>query len=233
MAGKILFILPVYNEQDCVGKNSLLLCDFLEEKIQGDWTIRIVDNASTDNTLKMAQDASRECKKITVLHLDEKGKGRAIKNAMKDLSYDVYAFLDIDMSTDMNHIPELLRWIDEGYDVVIGSRLLPGSNTKRSFRREILSRGYNILTRLLLGLPVRDTHCGFKALTRSVVEDVVPKVEDNEFFFDTELLARANKTGYKIKEMPVSWIEDADSKVNVKRTVINYLKNLVKLRRSM
>ena len=129
--------IPAYNKGNFIAET----IDSVLNQTYKNYEIVIVDNASTDDTLKVAGDASKECPRVTVLHLDEKGKGRAIKSAMKDLGYDIYVFLDIDMSTDIKHIPELLRWVDEGYDVVIGSRLLPESDTERSLKREILSRG--------------------------------------------------------------------------------------------
>jgi len=142
--------------------------------------------------------------------------------------------MDVDLSTDLAHYPQLVAAIaEEGYDVAIGSRLARGSQVRRSLRREALSRGYNLLIKALFFTPFTDAQCCFKAMSRQACQELVPLVEDGEWFFDTELLILAARRGYRIREIPVRWVEDPDSRVNVPRTVMQDLKGLFRLRRRL
>ena len=138
--------------------------------------------------------------------------------------------MDVDLSTDLSFFPIMIDSLIQGYDVATGSRLMEGAEIKRSFKRELLSRGYNVLVRLILGVKYKDSQCGFKAVKREIVNDVVPEVRDNNWFFDSELLFRAHMKGYKVKEIPVKWIEDEDSRVRIFSTVTNYIKSIAVLR---
>lgn len=223
-------VVPVYNEEKILEKSISNLTDFLNKNFKHDWQIIIADNASIDKTLEVANNLSRKFKKVKVLHLDQKGRGRALRAAWTQSKADIVSYMDVDLSTDLSFFPLMIDSLLQGYDVATGSRLMKGAEIKRSLKREILSRGYNVLVRIILGVNYKDSQCGFKAVTREIVNKVVPEVKDNAWFFDSELLFRAHKKGYKIKEIPVKWIEDEDSRVKIVSTVSNYIKSITVLR---
>ncbi len=169
---------------------------------------------------------------VRVVHLDLAGRGRALKTAWLASEAEVLSYMDVDLSTELTHLPALIEAISRGQcDVAIGSRLLPESKTTRGWKRELLSRGYNWLLRLALGLRVHDAQCGFKALSRAAARALLPQVRDIGFFFDTELLVLAQRQGYCIAELPVRWVDDPDSRVRLARTIWEDLKGVWRLRR--
>ncbi len=223
-------VVPVYNEEKILEKSISTLYKFLEKNFKYNWSIIIADNASIDRTLELAGSLSKKYKRVKVLHLNQKGRGRALRIAWIKSDADIVSYMDVDLSTDLSFFPLMIDSLVQGYDVATGSRLMKGAEIKRSLKREILSRGYNVLVRLILGVNYKDSQCGFKAVKREIVNDVVPEVRDNNWFFDSELLFRAHMKGYKIKEIPVKWIEDEDSRVRIFSTVTNYIKSIAVLR---
>jgi glycosyltransferase involved in cell wall biosynthesis len=212
-------LLPVYNEEHVLEKSVTSLRDFLEKNCQNvDWIISIGDNASTDRTLGVAKDLEKQFKDVRVFHLDQKGRGRMVKYAWMESEADVLTYMDIDLSTDLNAFPPMVQAIIDGYDICIGSRQYKGADVERSLRREIISRGYIWVLKILLGFPYTDAQCGFKAVSKKTVNDLFHLIKDDEWFFDTELLYIAYKEGYTVKELPVRWIEDRDSRVKILRT---------------
>ena len=142
--------------------------------------------------------------------------------------------MDVDLSTQLDHIPDLIWAIAHGgYDIATGSRLMRESQTTRSLRREIISRVYNLLVKGVLFTCISDAQCGFKALSRNAVEQIVPQIKDQSWFFDTELLVLAEKQGYRIKDIPVVWVEDGDSRVKIIRTGWDDIKGVIRLRRQL
>lgn len=226
-------VVPVYNEEAGLGQGVRTLHRFLEENRSRlpRWHILIADNGSTDRTPEVARGLSRELPGVDWLRIPEKGRGRALKQAWLQSQADILCYTDVDLSTDLAALlPMVDALVREGYDIAIGSRHLPGSRVGRSLKREVLSRGYNILIRALFRADFRDAQCGFKALRREVARRLLPLVEDNNWFFDTELLVLAERGGYRIKEVPVGWREDPDSRVKVLRTVLQDLRGLWRLR---
>jgi glycosyltransferase involved in cell wall biosynthesis len=196
------------------------------------WRIIIADNASTDGTLAVAQRlAAENPDDVGVVHLDRKGRGRALKQAWLESPADAMCYMDVDLSTDLAMITPLLAGVcDEGYDIAYGSRLAKQADIERSLRREINSRGYITLIKLLFRAKFSDAQCGFKAITRDAAQALLPRVEDGEWFFDTELLVLAEQHGYKLKEVPVRWVEDPDSRVKFPQDIIKMGSKLVRLR---
>ena len=223
-------VVPVYNEERALAQSVVTLRRFLEQDLSQSWKIVIADNASTDRTWEVAQDLARHYPDVTALHIDQKGRGRALRRSWLQSSADIMSYMDVDLSTGLNSFPTLIQAIEDGYDIATGSRLLPSSSVKRSFKREFTSRSYNLLIRAMLLGKFSDAQCGFKALSRKAVLDLVPMVKDHEWFFDTELLIIAEKKGYRINEIPVAWVEDPDSRVAVLRTVYDDLKGLLRMR---
>ena len=224
-------VLPVYNEERDLPRTVATLVNYLPEHIPFRWRIVIVDNGSTDATLRVARELADTQSEIIWIHLDQKGRGRALKQAWLDSDADVLTYMDIDLSTDLGYfLPLVNSVITQDYDIAIGSRLAPQSKTRRSIKREMFSRGYNLLIRILFRCRFRDAQCGFKAIKSSAAQSLLPYIRDNQWFFDTELLLTAEKRGFRINEIPVAWQEDPDSRVKVLRTIVQDISGLLRLR---
>jgi glycosyltransferase involved in cell wall biosynthesis len=226
-------VIPVYNEAHVLAQSVATLAAFMERHLPYDWRIVVADNASTDGTLEVAKEIADTHRRVNVIHLDQKGRGRALKAAWLGSDADVLTYMDVDLSTDLLAYPSLVRAIAvEGYDVATGSRLARGARIKRSIKREITSRGYNVIIKASFRTRFSDAQCGFKAISRKAAQELLPQVENNEWFFDTELLILAERGGYRVKDIPVRWIEDADTRVNIRKTVIEDLQGLWRLKRA-
>jgi glycosyltransferase involved in cell wall biosynthesis len=224
--------LPVYNEAHVLADSVERLRSYLDET-DFPYARRIViaDNASTDETLRVAERLADVHADVEPLHIPQKGRGRALRKAWLESEADGMCYMDIDLSTDLSALLPLARAVlDEGYDVAYGSRMTRGSEITRSLGREITSRGFVLLIKLLFLSRLSDTQCGFKAISRQAARELVPRIENEEWFFDTELLLLAEKGGYRVKEVPVRWVEDPDSRVNVLKTVAEDLRGLARMR---
>jgi len=225
-------VIPVLNEAHVLQKSVETLLAFLRSALRYRWQIVIVDNGSTDGTQAVAAELTAAHQEVTFLHLASRGRGRALRYAWLQSKADIVCYMDVDLSTHLSHVPELIHAIaHDGYDIATGSRLLPESRTTRSLKREIVSRVYNLLLKVALSVRFSDAQCGFKAVSRRAVETIVPQIEDQSWFFDTELLALAENQGYRIKDIPVLWVEDDDSRVKILQTGWEDIKGVVRLRR--
>jgi glycosyltransferase involved in cell wall biosynthesis len=226
-------VIPVLNEAHVLEKSVNTVRGFARKHVKARWQIVVVDNGSTDGTQEVARRLNtRYPKEVRFMHLTQRGRGRALRNSWLQSKADVMCYMDVDLSTDLAHLPQLIEAIaGEGYDVATGSRLMRQSRTMRSFKREFISRTYNLIVKAILGTKFSDAQCGFKAISRTAAERVIPQIEDQSWFFDTELLVLAEKQGYRIKDIPVRWIEDDDSRVKIFRTGMDDLKGVWRLRR--
>jgi glycosyltransferase involved in cell wall biosynthesis len=222
--------LPVYNEAHVLKEQVSMLIGFLKRHCHYEWKITIVDNASTDQTLQKAKALADQYEEVQYLHLDQKGRGRALRTAWSVSTADIVCYMDIDLSTHLEAFPALIERLVNGHDIAIGSRLTPGAKVQRCLKREVLSRGYNFLLKSLLLTRFSDAQCGFKAVTKRIVGDVLPHVKNQAWFFDTELLVLAEKRGYQIAEVPVHWTEDPDSRVHLVKTIAEDLGGIGRLR---
>lgn len=229
---RVDLVIPVYNEAHVLEGSVQTVRAFLIERLKPHkWRIVVADNASTDATLAVAQRlAEAHPEEVGYLHLDQKGRGRALKTAWLSSDADILSYMDVDLSTDLEAYPELVQQIINGYDVAIGSRLRPASRTTRSPKREVISRTYNLMIKLSHFSGVSDAQCGFKAISRRAAQALLPLIENNEWFFDTELLLLAEKRGFRIREIPVTWVEDPDTRVNVVKTAMEDIRGLLRLR---
>jgi glycosyltransferase involved in cell wall biosynthesis len=224
-------VIPVLNEEKDLPRSVAVLWDFFNEHLPYQWQIVIADNGSTDKTLAVAQALSQQYPRVTYIHLDLRGRGRALRKAWLESKADVVSYMDVDLSTKLTAFPKLVQaLVDEGYGVAIGSRLIGGSRVKRGLKREITSRSYNFLIRMMFCPSFHDAQCGFKAVRRDVVQEIVPFIKDQAWFFDTELLLLAQKKGYRIKEIPVEWVDDAGTTVKVAKTAWEDVKGLFRVR---
>ena len=224
-------VVPVYNEEATLPRNIPMLCDYLATYFPYRWSVTIVDNASTDRTPAVAQRLAAGDPRVSVLRLEEKGRGRALKAAWAASEADVVAYMDVDLSTNLWSFLPLVAPLTTGHsDVAIGSRLLKGATVTRRWKREAISRCYNLLIKLLFRNGFSDAQCGFKAMQRGAARELLPKVEDNGWFFDTELLLLAEERGLRISEVPVDWIEDLDSRVEIVPTALEDVRGLLRVR---
>ena len=224
-------ILPVYNEEAALPLGVQTLHSFLSTSTYPDWRITIVDNGSTDNTQRVARALVGKYPQVHAMFLTEKGRGRALKAAWLCSNAKVLSYMDIDLSTDLNSLPQMVDAImHQGYDMAVGSRLAAGAKVTRTIRREIISRCYMLLIKFLFRTRFSDAQCGFKALSHGAARALLPHIRDNEWFLDTELLITAEKCGFRIKDVPVTWLEDPDSRVAIIQTAWRDLKGLCRLR---
>ena len=224
--------IPVYNEEKELQKHIVKLLNFCNEQLKTyDWHITIADNASSDNTPVIATMLSKKYPKISHFRLEQKGRGRAVKRAWSQSISDFCVYMDLDLSTDLNHLPNILKALEKGYNVAIGSRLAKGAKIEgRTFVRELTSRVLNFFfIQFFFHTHFTDAQCGFKGVTRKVVENLIPKVKDNEWFFDGELLIIAEKSGYKIYEEPVHWVDNPGSTVRLLSTIWGDVKVIARL----
>jgi glycosyltransferase involved in cell wall biosynthesis len=226
-------VVPVLNEERVLAHSIHTLHAFLAEHLPYDWTVIIAENGSHDNTLDEAHRLASELPQVRVLTTTLPGRGRALRAAWTGTAADVVCYTDVDLSTSLEHLRPLVEAIlHGGYDIAVGSRRLPDSRVTRSWRRRMISHGYNLLLRAALGVRFSDAQTGFKALSRRVVREVLPDVRDESWFLDTELLVLAERRGYRIADLPVTWVEDDDSRVKVLQTAWDDVCGVVRLWRS-
>ena len=222
-------VIPVHNEEVALADTVHRVTRHLDT-LPWTWQVTIADNASTDGTPLEAHRLAREYPGVRVVTLAEKGRGRALKRVWSESDAEVLAYMDVDLSTDLNALMPLVAPLLSGHsDLAIGSRLTRGSNVVRGPRRELVSRGYNVLLRSTLRTRFSDAQCGFKAIRRPVAQALLPLVEDDTWFFDTELLVLAERSGMRIHEVPVDWVDDPDSRVDVLRTALDDLRGIRRL----
>lgn len=228
-------VIPVYNEERDLEPSVRRLRAFLQEHCPYRWRIVIADNASTDRTPEIGRRLAEQWpEEVAYLRLNRKGRGRALRKAWLESDADILAYMDVDLSTDLMAFMPLIQPLVEGrYHVATGSRLHPQSRIQRSLKREIISRIYNLIVWVFFPRRrFRDAQCGFKAITRQAARELVPLVANQSWFFDTELLLRAEQRGYTVWEVPVVWREDPDTRVKILRTAWEDLKGLWRVRRT-
>lgn len=237
---KLLITLPCFNEELVLEENFKIIYKYACDNFSDfDWRILIIDNASTDSTWSLAV-------KLRTIHPDraltdqefEKGRGVALRRAWGKFSdFDIYSYMDIDLATDIKDFRLLVEKINEGNYMVVGSRYLPQSNINRDVKREILSRIYNLLLKIIFRVNFKDAQCGFKSFNKNVVTSFIPETVDDGWFWDTELMILLMINGYRLLEIPVTWKEVRDelrkSKVSAWSEVVKQLKNLYLMKKRL
>jgi glycosyltransferase involved in cell wall biosynthesis len=223
-------VVPVHDEQRVLRTSIERLHRYLEANFPFGWRIVIVDNASTDATPAVARRLVRELAGVRFVRLEEKGRGRALRAAWSDSDAEVRCYMDVDLSTDLRALLPLVAPLLSGHsDLAIGTRLARGAQVVRGPKRELISRGYNRLLRTTLRARFSDAQCGFKAGRADVLRGLLPDVRDERWFFDTELLVQAQRRGLRIHEVPVDWIDDKDSRVDIVATAWEDLRGIARL----
>jgi len=227
-------VVPVHNEEHDLAPGVHRLRDFLRRDFPFDAIITIADNASTDATWRIAERLAVELDGVRAVHLGAKGRGRALQHVWASSQARVVAYMDVDLSTDLAALLPLVAPLLSGHsDVAIGSRLTRGSRVVRGPKREFISRSYNLLLRTTLHARFSDAQCGFKAMRTSAARVLLPHVRDTDWFFDTELLVLAERAGMRIAEVPVDWVDDPDSRVEITRTAMDDLRGIVRVGRAL
>ena len=225
-------VVPVYNEEHVLGRSVHRLHAYLTETFPYRFRITIADNASTDRTWPLATALAAELPGVRAVHLDQKGRGRALRQVWSGSDADVVSYMDVDLSTGLDAFLPLVAPLLSGHsDLAIGSRLHRGSAVVRGPKREFISRTYNLMLRTTLAARFSDAQCGFKAGRTEVVQALLGSVEDQTWFFDTELLLLAERSGLRIHEVPVDWVDDPDSRVDIARTVRDDLRGMWRVAR--
>lgn len=223
--------IPVLNEAQQLRGSIETLVSFLHTALPYEWRVVILDNGSTDGTGDIGRELAQRVPNVSYHQLAERGRGRALREVWSASEADICAYMDVDLSTNLNAFPSLIDAIaNRGFDVAIGSRLMRGAQVKRSLKREMISRGYNGLVKTLFRNRFSDGQCGFKAIRSDVAKLLLPHVVNQNWFFDTELLLLAERFGFSIAEVPVAWIEDLDSRVKLFRTACEDVQGLLRVR---
>ena len=226
--------IPVYNEEAELEASVRRLHAYLRAALPFSFRITIADNASTDGTWAIACALERELPDVLAIHLEDKGRGRALRHVWTHSDAPVLAYMDVDLSTDLAAVLPLLAPLVSGHsDMAIGTRLAPGARVVRGAKREVISRCYNLLLRTTLGAGFSDAQCGFKAIRADRARTLLPLVQDTGWFFDTELLFLAERAGMRIHEVPVDWVDDPDSRVDLVATALSDMKGVARLLRGL
>jgi putative flippase GtrA len=225
-------VIPVYNEQAALADSVYRLHRHLRDDFPFPARITIADNASVDDTPRIAQELAAELTDVRVVRLEQKGRGRALHAVWATSDAPVLAYMDVDLSTDLAALAPLVAPLISGHsDVAIGTRLRRGARVVRGPKREIISRCYNLILKSTLAAGFSDAQCGFKAIRADVAQRLLPHIADTGWFFDTELLVLAERTGLRIHEVPVDWVDDPDSRVDIVATATADLKGIARLLR--
>ena len=226
--------IPVYNEERDLEECLRRLHAYLRGAFPHTFRITVADNASTDGTLKAAERVARELREVSVVHLEEKGRGNALRKVWLASPSPVLAYMDVDLSTDLAALGPLLAPLISGHsDLAIGTRLTRNSRVVRGPKREFISRGYNFLLQSLMGAHFSDAQCGFKAIRADIAQQILPHTVDNAWFFDTELLVLAEKCGLRVHEVPVDWTDDPNSSVDIVQTALADVRGMARLSKDM
>jgi glycosyltransferase involved in cell wall biosynthesis len=227
---RVEIVVPVRNEEHDLGPNVRRLRAFLDSSFPFEAGICIADNGSTDGTWDIASVLTAELSGVRAVRIDQPGRGRALKQVWSNSDADIFAYMDVDLSTHLNGLLPLIAPLVAGHsDVAIGTRLARGARVVRRPKREIISRGYNLLLHGTLGTRFSDAQCGFKAIRADVAWELLPLVRDTGWFFDTELLVLAERAGLRIHEVPVDWVDDLDSRVKIAQTVVDDLRGIARV----
>jgi glycosyltransferase involved in cell wall biosynthesis len=226
----VLVAIPVYNEEKILESSIQTLTGFLQNYDGYRWNVVIADNNSHDNTGNIGRKIDSENAQVQYIHIPRKGRGIALRTAWGQSDSDFVCYMDVDLSTSLDALIRAVDLLKNGADIVVGNRRDKRSNVKRCIKREFVSRSYNVVIKFSLGTHFQDAHCGFKTGRREAVQKILPYIDDNEWFFDTEFLFYAEKLGYKISEIPITWLEDMDTKAKIFKDAYDDLRGLYRLR---
>lgn len=230
---------PAYNEALILEKSTKQLYEFCEKNLTNiDWQVVLVINGSTDNSIAIAEELKKTYQHLSVVVFKKAGRSQALIDYWKISSANIVSYMDCDLAVDLEALPRLLNpLINNQADLTIGNRFHKNSLVQRSFLRELSSRSYNLLAKIIIGHKQKDLQCGFKAIKKEAFNKLPIKNQDDIWFFDTELILWANKLNLKVESIPVNWQEirlgKRQSTVKIISTTINFSKNLLKLKKRL
>ncbi len=227
----ILLVVPIFNEEKVLEQSINSIVNFLDTETNYNYTVLIADNQSTDQSPIIGAYLSENYSKVEYVRIPRKGRGLALHTVWKETDAEILVYVDVDLSSPLEYLPDIIDPIifDET-DVSFGSRLLkPGKAIERSLKREITSRGYNFLLQFVLDAKFKDAQCGFKAIKKTVFDEIEPELVNEKWFFDSEVLILSQYKGYRLKEVPIIWTDDPDSKVKMASTVVDNVKNVIRV----
>ncbi len=225
-------VVPVYNEVAVLARSVKRLHAYLGAAFPFSFRVTIADNGSSDGTWEAARALASELEGVRAVRLEARGRGRALDAVWSASDARVLAYMDVDLSTDLSALLPLVAPLVSGHsDLAIGSRLTRGARVVRGSKRELISRAYNTLLHVVLGVRFSDAQCGFKAIRAERARELLPLVRDRAWFFDTELLVQAERAGLRIYEVPVDWVDDPDSRVEILSTALDDLRGVARLAR--
>jgi glycosyltransferase involved in cell wall biosynthesis len=233
---RILFVLPVYNEEKIIQENLLQLNTYLADNLVEEYLIVAADNNSTDRTAVQIKELTIQNQAIDYFFIKQQGKGLAVKATWQKYldDFDIFIFMDADLATDLGAVKNLLQEIKNGADMAIGSRYLKEAEVERTVLRRLFSLAYRLFLKIFLATKIKDFPCGFKAVNQKIIKEIIPQIKNNTWFFDTEMVYLAEKQGYKIKEVPVKWHEPRTkqnkSRVNLFKVSCQYFKEVLRLK---
>jgi len=227
---KASVVLPAYNEVNFLENAVAKIAQAMEESGYT-YEIVIAEDGSIDGTAERSEELSQKLPYVKHIHRQQRlGRGTALKNAFRQSNGEVFVYMDLDLATDLKYLKPLIDAVVlEDYDFSTGSRMLPQSKVERSLRRSISSKSYNWLVRKMLGSTLKDHQCGFKALRSQKILSLLDEIEATHWFWDTEMLVRAQRHGYKIKEIPVEWKSGKGTKVNLFKDSWSMFKHIMAL----
>lgn len=231
---RIEITLPVFNEMEQLANNVIRLNERVASLGRHPIDLHIVDNGSDDGTQDIGRRLERELSRVRYTRIENKGRGLALRSAWIQSGAEIVSYMDIDLSANLDCLEPLLTPIISGQvDLMIGSRLLPGARVTRGWKREILSRGFNWFVRQALKTGISDHQCGFKAFRTSAARIILPQIENNGWFFDTEMIALSQNRGLRVGELPIIWSDDPGSSVQLVATIIEDVRETFRLRSRM
>lgn len=224
----VLLVIPIYNEEKIIENTVRETIKYLNENTKYSYILVVADNASTDSSPEIVKNLQKEIPFLEYVRLPKKGRGLALHTVWKDFNAEVVAYMDADLSSPLTSLPNIIDPIlNNESDVTFGSRLLPpGQAINRKGKRELTSQGYNFLLQFILGATFKDAQCGFKAISKEKFNQVEEEIKNQNWFYDTELLLISQYKGLRLKEVPITWVDDPDSSVKVFKTIVENLKEM-------
>lgn len=229
---RIEIVLPVFNEAHVLRQSVQRVLEFVSQFSEYQWMLTIAENGSTDSTAEIAAELADDYEAVLAISIDGKGRGRALKHVWRHSPADFSMYMDIDLSTQLSAIPEALAALQAGNDLVVGSRFHRDSKVSRGVLRGITSRCYRCMARICLQSRCDDPQCGFKAIRVGTVSTLLDCVQSERWFFDTELLYLAELASMRIATIPITWVEDKDTRVRILPTTRELVFGLIRMRRS-
>jgi dolichyl-phosphate beta-glucosyltransferase len=233
MSKQISVVVPCFNEEKTIYQNIKRMAEYLQSRFNR-FEIIAVNDGSIDNTLAELLKLKQEDFPLKIIdHKQNQGKGKVVRDGILGSQYDLVMFLDADLGIPIEELEKFVAEIENGYDIAIASRFVPGLKIKRPVRwhRKVMEKGFRLLRILIINdWQIKDTQCGFKVFKKDAAMNIFPKLTVNRFAFDAELIFVASKKKFKIKELPITLQNPPNSHVRIIRDPLNMTLDLIKIK---